>query len=78
MINNRRVSARHFLRINYDHIPDCAVQVPSEREVMQTGLSLEDAKEHCEDPETSSKTATFEGADLINNGKPWFDGFEEE
>lgn len=42
--------------------------------VIKRDLSLEEAKEYCRSPETSSMTATFEGADLVNNGKPWFEG----
>ena len=49
-----------------------------EREVLETGLTVGEAIEHCNNPESRSRTATFEGAELINDGKPWFDGFEEE
>ncbi len=40
---------------------------------MKTGLTLEEAVEHCEDPETSSSTCT-------NNteGGDWFDCYYEE
>ena len=43
-----------------------------EPEVQRTGLTLEEAQEHCSDPETSSTTAT--------DPEPgqWFDGYEEE
>lgn len=36
------------------------------------GLTLEQAQDHCKDPETSSSTAKF--------GEPgkWFDGYEKE
>lgn len=39
---------------------------------MKTGLTLEEAQEHCSDPETSSTTA--------KDGPPgqWFDGYTEE
>ena len=42
-------------------------------EVRQTGLTLEEAQEHCSDPETSSKTAG-------NPSEPgaWFDGYVRE
>jgi hypothetical protein len=33
-------------------------------EIIETGLSLEEAKEHCQNPETS--------------GEGWFDGYNEE
>ena len=32
-----------------------------EDEVIETGLTLEEAQEHCQDPETSSKTCTGHG-----------------
>ena len=35
-----------------------------ENEVIKTGLSLEEAREHCQDEET--------------HGKGWFDGYEGE
>jgi len=35
-----------------------------ESEIIKEGLSLEEAKEHCQDPDTK--------------GEGWFDGFEEE
>lgn len=42
--------------------------------VIETGLSLEQAKAWCDDPETSSDTAT--DPDLSHG--PWFDGWTEE
>lgn len=42
--------------------------------VMREGLTLEEAQEHCSDPETSSNTSSDPNANL--NG-PWFDGYEE-
>jgi hypothetical protein len=43
-----------------------------------TGLTLNEAKEHCNDAETSSSTCSE--ATLLNAGieNPWFDGYEEE
>lgn len=47
--------------------------------VMQTGLSLEQAQAHCNDPETSSRTATSKAARATTRrvGK-WFDSYTEE
>jgi hypothetical protein len=45
-----------------------------ERSIIAEGLTLEDALEHCLDPETSSQTCTDPNAEP---GK-WFDGYEAE
>ena len=51
--------------------------VPSE--TIETGLTLEEAQAHCQDPETSSSTATSaEAVALTEAVGPWFDGYEEE
>lgn len=43
-------------------------------ETIKEGLTLEEAREHCRDPETSSRTAS-----MGENGRgPWFDGYDEE
>jgi hypothetical protein len=50
-----------------------------ERKTMETGLTLEEAQEHCNDPETSSKTCTRPELLLVTQKRgPWFDGYEEE
>ena len=41
--------------------------------IMKRGLTLEEAQEHCHDPETSGSTCS----DLSKRGK-WFDGYEED
>ena len=46
---------------------------------MQTGLTLEEAQEHCKDLESSSRTCT--GDDemaLTEEFGPWFDGYDKE
>lgn len=47
--------------------------------VIKTGLTLEQAEEHCRDPETSSTTATSPQAieRTLKEG-PWFDGYTKE
>lgn len=42
-------------------------------ETIATGLTLDEAQAHCEDPETSSRTATDPGTQGA-----WFDGYTEE
>lgn len=48
--------------------------------VMRQGLTLEEAQEHCTDPETNSKTAKGREARewTREHGEPWFDGYREE
>lgn len=47
-----------------------------ENEVIKTGLTLEEAQEHCSDPETSSSTAKnrIARAGVARYGE-WFDGY---
>lgn len=45
---------------------------------METDLTLEEAQDHCKDPETSSRKCTSaEGHALTEEFGPWFDSYEE-
>jgi hypothetical protein len=47
--------------------------------ILARGLSLKAAREWCNNPQTSSSTATGPEADaLTRDAGPWFDGFAEE
>jgi hypothetical protein len=48
-------------------------------EVVKTGLTREEAEAHCEDPNTSSRTATSPEAVARTEARgPWFEGFTRE
>jgi len=43
-----------------------------------SGLTLEEAQEHCNDPETSSSTCTnYEGRRRTRERGAWFDGYTQ-
>ena len=46
-----------------------------EKLIIKTGLTLEEARIHCSDPETSSNTCT---KNVEGVGTKWFDGYYEE
>ena len=51
----------------------------STRRTVKRGLTLEQAQAHCQDKETSSKTATSYAARKRTRERgPWFDGYAEE
>ena len=48
------------------------------RRIIDTGLTLEQAKAHCSDPETSSSTCTkAAGKARTKRRGRWFDGYEQ-
>jgi hypothetical protein len=47
--------------------------------VIRRGLTFEQAKAHCRNPETSSRTATSTAARRRTKARgPWFDGYEDD
>lgn len=51
----------------------------SRKRTIETGLSLEQAQEHCNDPDTSSTTCTSAaGRARTRKHGDWFDGYYEE
>jgi hypothetical protein len=49
----------------------------SQSRTIDTGLTLEQAQEHCRDPETSSSTCVKAAGKARTRRKgPWFDGYD--
>lgn len=49
------------------------------KRVIKRGLTLEQAQEHCQDPQTSSRTCTTKaGKDRTRKQGDWFDGYYKE
>lgn len=49
------------------------------KQTVRSGLTLEQAQSHCNDPETSSTTAVSPSAKRrTRQAGPWFDGFQKE
>lgn len=49
------------------------------KRTLETGLTLEQAQEHCSDPETSWQTCTSAaGQRRTRERGPWFDGYYQE
>lgn len=54
-------------------------QKGAQKQVLLTNLSLKEAQEHCEDPETSSSTCqSEENTKRTELYGPWFDSYQEQ
>lgn len=52
---------------------------PSNNRIIRIGLTKAEAQAHCNDPETSSETATSDWAQQeTEKYGPWFDGFGKD
>ena len=65
-----KIVRKYFRKFFLDNIDD---------EVIETGLSLEEAQAHCSDPETSSRTCkSRDNIALTEKYGPWFNAYYEE
>ena len=46
--------------------------------IITTGLTKEEARAHCSNPETSSKGTSAAARRITKRNGPWFDGYEED
>jgi hypothetical protein len=46
--------------------------------VIDSGLTLEQAQAHCQNPETSSSTCGAKKRNSVRHNGAWFDGYREE
>lgn len=52
---------------------------PGKTRTIKRGLSLQEARDYCQNPETSSRTAQlWTGRRVTARMGPWFDDYEEE
>jgi hypothetical protein len=52
---------------------------PGKKRTIKKGLTLEEARAHCRDPETSSSTCKGRvGLRRKRNLGPWFDGYDND
>jgi len=58
----------------YSKMPTGNGHMHIKRRTIKTGLTKEEARAHCPDPETSSRTCT---SNRVRGGGSWFDGYEE-
>ncbi len=60
-------------------IERCFASGEPRRETVETGLSLDEARDHCNSPEASSRTCTSkEGEKRTRERGAWFDAYYEE
>lgn len=60
---------------NYSKMPaNPNAHLHTKHRTIITGLTLEQAQKHCNDPETSSRTCTH---NRVRGGWDWFDGYTE-
>lgn len=65
--------------MNKYKIVRCYFNAGIRNRVMRVGLTLEQAQAHCNDPETSSRTATGKaGRATTRRVGKWFDSYTEE